>query len=210
MMTSVTLDIPAARGETWGGPVEDKRGKLGVKDEDVALIRRVAENDDDDALARLYDRYAGMIYAMGLRYLRDRSLAEDLVQDVFTSVWHKAKSFDSSKASFMTWIYRVARNRTTDMDRKRRSRPRSAGSEPLTYLAGGEDTRNLAANIDVTEALSRLSPEHQEVLVLAYLEGHTQNEIALATGAPLGTVKSRTTAALKAIRKTMLPEGEKR
>lgn len=210
MANSVTLDIAAARGETRGGPVEEKRGKLGVKDKDEALIRRVADNGDDGALSRLYDRYAGMIYAMGLRYLKDRQLAEDLVQDVFTNVWRKAKSFDSSKASFMTWIYQIARNRTTDLDRKRRSRPRSAGSEPLIYVAGSEDTRNLAANIDVTEALSRLSPEHQEVLVLAYLEGRTQNEIALATGAPLGTVKSRTTAALRAIRKTMLPEGERR
>ncbi len=135
-------------------------------------MRRVAATGDDGALSALYDRYAGMVYAMGLRLLGDRSLAEDLVQDVFASVWGKAESFDPSKASFTTWIYRIARNRGTDLDRRRRSRPASAGSDPLVYLAGGEDTRRLAERLDVAEALSRLSPDHQEVLALAYLEGH--------------------------------------
>lgn len=108
-----------------------------MKDEDGVLIRRVAASGDDGALSTLYDSYAGMVYAMGLRLLGDRSLAEDLVQDVFTSVWGKAESFDPAKASLMTWIYQIARNRSTDLDRRRRSRPASAGSDPLVYLVGG-------------------------------------------------------------------------
>ena len=165
-------------------------------------MRRVAATGDDGALSALYDSYAGMVYAMGLRLLGDRSLAEDLVQDVFTSVWSKAESFDPSRASPMTWIYRIARNRSTDLDRRRRARPASAGSDPLVYLVGS-DTRRLAERLDVAEALSRLSPDHQEVLILAYLKGLTQREIALTLDVPLGTVKSRTTSALKAMRKVM-------
>ena len=168
-------------------------------------MRRVAATGDDGALSALYDRYAGMVYAMGLRLLGDRSLAEDLVQDVFASVWQKAESFDPSKASLVTWIYRISRNRSTDLDRRRRSRPDSAGSEPLAYLAGGEGTRRLAERLDVAEALSRLSPDHQEVLALAYVEGLTQREIALALDVPLGTVKSRTASALGAMRRAMSP-----
>ena len=179
-----------------------------MRDEDGALIRRVAASRDDGALSMLYDRYAGMVYAMGLRLLGDRSLAEDLVQDVFTNVWGKAGSFDPSKASLMTWIYQIARNRSTDLDRRRRARPASAGSDSLVYLAGGEDTRHLAERLDVAEALSRLSSDQQEVLALAYLRGLTQREIAVELGIPLGTVKSRTASALGAMRRTMLPEGE--
>ena len=206
MAHSVILNIRAVKEETsGGGPVEGERGKHGVRDEDEALISRVAEAEDDGSLAELYDRYAGMVYAMGLRHLNDRSLAEDLVQDVFTSVWRKAKSFDPSKASFMTWIYRMARNRTTDLHRRRRTRPSSAGQEPLIYLSGGDNVRSIAESIDVTEALSRLSPEHQEILVLAYFEGLTQREIASTIGVPLGTIKSRTTAAFRELRKLMLP-----
>ena len=108
----------------------------------------------------------------------------------------------------MTVIYRIARNRSTDLDRSRRSRPASAGSEPLLYLAGGEGTRHLAERLDVAEALSRLSPDHQEVLALAYMEDLTQREIALTLDVPLGTVKSRTASALRAMRRTMLPEGD--
>ena len=123
-------------------------------------------------------------------------------------MWHKAGGFDPSKASLLTWIYRIARNRSTDLDRRRRSRPASVGSEPLVYLAGGEDTRRLAERLDVANALSRLSPEHQEVLTLAYLEGLTQREIALTLGIPLGTVKSRTASALRAMRRAMSSGGE--
>ena len=168
-------------------------------------MRRVAATGDDGALSALYDRYAGMVYAMGLRLLGDRSLAEDLVQDVFASVWQKAESFDPSKASLVTWVYRIARNRSTDLDRRRRARPDSAGSEPLVHLVGGEDTRRLAERLDVAEALSGLSPDHQEVLALAYVEGLTRREIALALDVPLGTVKSRTASALGAMRRAMSP-----
>lgn len=174
---------------------------------DEALARRMASADDDEALSALYDRYAGMVYAMGLRLLGDRSLAEDLVQDVFFSVWRKAATFDPGKASFTTWVYQMARNRATDLDRRRRARPRTTREEPLAFLpGGGGTTEGVAQQLDVAEALSGLSPGHQEVLVLAYFEGLTQKEIALATGTPLGTVKTRTTAALRALSGIMSPK----
>lgn len=170
---------------------------------DEGLIRRIADSEDERALSALYDRYGGMVYAMGLRYLRDRSLAEDLVQDVFTSVWRKAETYDPAKASFMTWIYQIARNRATDLVRRRRVRPLTTDDDPLAHLPGSESTERVAENLDVAEALSQLSPIHQEVLVLAYFEGITQSEIARRMGTPLGTVKSRTTAALRAFSRLM-------
>lgn len=172
---------------------------------DEALAGRVASGDEG-ALSELYDRYGGLVYASGLRYLGDATLAEDLVQDVFLAVWRNAKSFDPSRASFGTWIYRVARNRATDLDRRRRARPRIAGDESLAEASGGDrPDDNLAENLDVAAALSRLSSAHREVLVLAYFKGLTQREITLYTGIPLGTVKTRTVAALKALRALMAP-----
>ena len=176
---------------------------------DEALARRVANAGDDGALSALYDRYGGMVYAMGLRLLGDRPLAEDLVQDVFVSVWRKAATFDPDKASFTTWVHRMARNRATDLDRRRRARPRTTQEEPPASLPGGAGgTEGIAQRLDVAEALAGLSPTHQQVLVLAYFEGLTQREIALATGIPLGTVKTRTTAALRALSKIMHPSRE--
>jgi RNA polymerase sigma-70 factor (ECF subfamily) len=169
---------------------------------DEELVARVAEGDDR-ALSELYDRYVRQVYATGIWLLKDSHLAEELVQDAFTNVWRGAGSFDRNRASFATWLYRITRNRATDLDRRRRVRPLSAGEEPLWNVSGGPDPEASVAIWDIARALSRISEEHREVLTLAYFEGLTQREISRRTGIPLGTVKSRTTAALKRLRLTM-------
>jgi RNA polymerase sigma-70 factor (ECF subfamily) len=175
---------------------------------DEVLVWRVAQSGDERALSELYDRYAGLVYGAGVRYLGDRALAEDLVQDVFTAVWRGAAGFDPSRASFATWVYRITRNRATDLIRRRRARVRTVGGEARLELGEDDPTGDLSRNFDVASALSRLSPIHREVLTLAYFHGLSQSEIARRTNTPLGTVKSRTTAALRALRETMLTDEE--
>ena len=170
--------------------------------EDEELIRRVAKGDDL-ALSELYDRYSRPVYATGIRLLGDAHLAEELVQDAFTNVWRGAGSFDRDRASFATWLYRITRNRATDLDRRRRVRPLSVGEEPLWNVSGGPDPEASVALWDMARALSLIPEEHREVLTLAYFEGLSQREISRRTGIPLGTVKTRTTAALKRLRRTM-------
>jgi RNA polymerase sigma-70 factor, ECF subfamily len=168
-------------------------------------MRRVAESSDERAFSELYDRYGGLVYGAGMRYLGDRTLAEDLVQDVFVSVWRNAASFDSSKAGFSTWVYRIARNRAIDLARRRQARARTVtplqGEEAFPEPDGAEE---ILGTFDVMDALSEVSVTHREVLMLAYFEGLSQREISRRTGIPLGTVKSRTTAALRALRERML------
>jgi RNA polymerase sigma-70 factor (ECF subfamily) len=185
----------------------DGRERLGVNDvADEVLVGRVAQSGDERAISELYDRYAGLIYGAGVRYLGDRALAEDLVQDVFTAVWRNASGFDPGRASFATWVYRITRNRATDLIRRRRARVRTVGSDP-PFEPGEEDaTGELSRSFDLASALSRLSPVHREVLTLAYFQGLSQSEISRRTNTPLGTVKSRTTAALRALRETMLED----
>jgi RNA polymerase sigma-70 factor, ECF subfamily len=177
----------------------------GVSDE--VLVGRVARSGDERAMSELYDRYAGLIYGAGVRHLGDRALAEDLVQDVFTAVWRNASGFDPARASFATWVYRITRNRATDLIRRRRARVRTVGSDP-SFEPGEEDvTGELSRAFDLASALSRLSPVHREVLTLAYFGGLSQSEISRRTNTPLGTVKSRTTAALRALRESMSEDG---
>ncbi len=174
---------------------------IGVADE--VLVGRVARSGDERAMSELYDRYAGLIYGAGVRYLGDQVLAEDLVQDVFTAVWRNASNFDPSRASFATWVYRITRNRATDLIRRRRARVRTVGDD-TPFEPGEEDsTGELSRSFDLASALSRLSPAHREVLTLAYFDGLSQSEISRRTDTPLGTVKSRTTAALRALRESM-------
>lgn len=183
-------------------------GRLGMKSEtDELLVRRVAEAGDEDALSELYERYSALVYGAGVRYLGDRELAEDLVQDVFLSVWRSAGSFDPARASFATWVYRITRNRATDLIRRRRARVRVVG-EPFVETGGDDPAEELSRGFDVAAALSRLSPPQREVLDLAYFRGMSQSEISRHTGTPLGTVKSRTSAALRAMRDALAPEDD--
>jgi RNA polymerase sigma-70 factor, ECF subfamily len=187
------------RGDGWE--------RLRVNDvSDEVLVGRVARSGDERAMSVLYDRYAGLIYGAGVRYLGDRALAEDLVQDVFTAVWRNASGFDPSRARFATWVYRITRNRATDLIRRRRARVRTVGGDSPLEPGEEDATGELSRSFDLASALSRLSPVHREVLTLAYFEGLSQSEISGRTNTPLGTVKSRTTAALRALRETMLAE----
>jgi RNA polymerase sigma-70 factor, ECF subfamily len=193
----------------WGQAIigGDVRERLGLKEvADETLVQRVAQSGDERALSELYDRYARLVYGAGVRYLGDRSLAEDLVQDVFTAVWRRAASFDPSQASFATWVFHITRNRATDLIRRRRARVRTVGDDPPFEPGEGDPTGELSRSFDLASALSRLSPAHREVLTLAYFHGFSQSEISRRTGTPLGTVKSRTTAALRALRESMLTD----
>ena len=197
-------DIICSEGHRTGGSVSAGGwGRLWMdRVEDEVLVQRVASGDER-ALAGLYDRYAGLVYGTGMRYLGDRGTAEELVQDVFTSVWKNAATFDPARASFATWVYRITRNRATDLIRRRKARVRTVDGEPFFESGETDPSGELSRNFDVAAALSRLSPVHGEVLILAYFHGLSQREISERTSTPLGTVKSRTTAALRALRETM-------
>jgi RNA polymerase sigma-70 factor (ECF subfamily) len=170
---------------------------------DEELVHRVAQGDHR-ALSELYDRYSRPVYATGIRSLGDAQLAEEVVQDAFTNVWQGASSFDPERASFATWLYRITRNRAVDLARRRRVRPQSAGEERLRTLSGGPEPEASVDGWDVARALSRIPEEHREVLTLAYFEGLSQREISQRTGVPLGTIKSRTTAALKRLHRSLV------
>jgi RNA polymerase sigma-70 factor (ECF subfamily) len=170
---------------------------------DEELVGWVAEGDEQ-ALSELYDRYSRPVYATGVRLLGDAHLAEELVQDTFTNVWQGAASFDPRRASFATWLYRITRNRVVDLNRRRQARPLSAGEDRLRAVPGGPEPEASVDGWDVARALSHIPEEHRELLTLAYFEGLSQREISHRLGVPLGTIKSRTTAALKRLHRSLV------
>jgi RNA polymerase sigma-70 factor, ECF subfamily len=164
---------------------------------EAALLRRAARGDED-AVAALYEAYAGSLYGFGLRRLGDPTLAEELVQTVMTRLWRAAARYDARRGSVRTWVFAIARNAATDLHRRQpRAEPRAALPEQPDTV--DELDRLLRAEA-VRAALDRLSGAHREVLELAYFRGCSQAEIAMRLGLPLGTVKSRTFYALKAFR----------
>jgi RNA polymerase sigma-70 factor (ECF subfamily) len=172
---------------------------------DAELLRAVARGDEA-AFARVYDRYAPTLLGLMLRILRSRPEAEDVLQEVFLQVWQQARSFDPARGRAFTWLATLARSRAIDRLRAVGSRDRAAqrsaedgqpyAAAAATGWADEEAIRSERAEA-VRAALAELPEEQRQVLVLAYLDGMSQSEIAAAKNQPLGTVKTRTRTGLK-------------
>ena len=169
---------------------------------DATLLEQLASEPSGDSLRALYRRYGGELYGFAFNALGDRGLAEEVVQDTFTSVWRHAAEFDPERGSFRTWLYGVARNRIVDLRRRAAARPRSRMTGPASRTPGAldESLERAALRWQLAAALARLSPEHRQIVRLAHFEQLTMREIAEATDLPLGTVKSRAYYALRHLR----------
>lgn len=184
---------------------------------DAVLASRVAAGDAG-SLEELYNRYGVQVFSMAYAILRDYALAEDLAQEVFMVLWTRAGRFDAAKGVFRHWFLHLAHNRVIDeVRRRRRVALMDAGRAPedatLGLVSNGDTANEAITSVLVGEArdaLRALPEEQRVVIVMAYLEGATQQEIAQRTGTPLGTVKTRLRLGLSKLRQTMnapAPEG---
>jgi RNA polymerase sigma factor (sigma-70 family) len=167
-------------------------------EEVVALVAR----SDEAALAELYDRFGAVAYGLAVRVLRDRSLAQDAVQEAFLAAWRTAPSFDPRRAKAQTWLLTLVHRRSVDVVRReerRRADPLDSAPVPT-----GEATDEAAwvreRRREVQGALGQLPPDQRQVLELAYYGGLSQSELAERLGVPLGTIKSRMFAGLSKLR----------
>ena len=171
------------------------------QDAEAGLLARVAAGERDGPLSELFDRYGQRVFAIGYRALGDAALAEELVQETFVRLWQSAERYDPAQGTVGTWVRMIARRVAVDMQRRASVRPRSAmGEAPEGAAVSDDATERSLIGLDVREALEGLSPDHREVLLLGYDEDLTQREIAERLSIPLGTVKTRTYHALRALR----------
>jgi RNA polymerase sigma-70 factor, ECF subfamily len=168
---------------------------------DATLVERLPRDDSGDELRELYRRYSGELFGFACNALGDRELAEEVVQDVFARAWRHAAVYDPRRASVRTWLYSIARNRIVDARRRAASRPGlAAAADPESPAELDRRLEQAVLRWQVAAALARLSPEHREVIRLAHYGGLTLREIAERKGIPIGTVKSRTSYALRSLR----------
>jgi RNA polymerase sigma-70 factor, ECF subfamily len=175
--------------------------------EDIELIEEAARGEVH-ALSALYDRFSGLLLTMAFRMLGDRAMAEDLVHDVFMEVWRNASRYDRSRGSVRTWVLVRLRSRALDRLRSASSR-REVPTDDVTPREAApevEDPEQQPDRAAVRVALAELPEEQRQVLELSYFHGLSSSEIAERMGSPLGTVKSRTAAALAKLRSVMEPK----
>ena len=189
---------------------------------DAELVTALV-NGDQDALAELYDRHGDAIFRLAYRFLGDRQLAEEVLQETFLTLWNRAELYDASIASLPAWLMTIARNRAVDRLRAIGRRPISVALSSVgrpdddaadeRTLAGGQlvgagmvasdPEAGLEAGwlSETVRAVLDGMPEHERrAIELAYYEDLTQVEIAERLGWPLGTVKTRTRRALARLR----------
>ena len=157
---------------------------------DRELLQRIGEGDLR-AFDDFYGRHSRQAYGLAVRILGDRPLAEDAVQEAFINVWRTASRFDAERGAPATWLFTLVHRRSVDAVRRQQKhtydtidRRHENAEEP--------DFGDLDFSPRAVRAQLALLPRHErELLAWAHYEGLTQSEIAVRTGLPLGTVKSR-------------------
>lgn len=169
---------------------------------------------DQAAFAELYRVTSGQLYAIAVRIVRDQAAAEEILQDVYVSVWHHAGTYAASKSQPLTWLTSIARNRCLDQLRKREldtvSMTReddderdadmdfaAEGPTPMDMLLSGADRRS------VRECVDDLEGGQKQAIALAFYQGLTHAELAAQLKQPLGTIKSWVRRGLERLRQCL-------
>jgi RNA polymerase sigma-70 factor (ECF subfamily) len=175
---------------------------------DSELLRRIGQRDPH-AVAALYDRFAGMLLALALRILRDRTEAEDVLHDAFVLIGERAHLYLPERGTVVAWLVTLVRNLSIDRQRRRDRRsaiardvlahePQAGAAEtakdPESQVVGATEVAR------VRRALAALPAVQRTTLELSFYTGLSYPEIAARENLPLGTIKSRAARALVALR----------
>ncbi len=182
-----------------------------VKDAgDAALVVAIGRWHQD-ALAEAYRRHAGAVFALARRILVDRSLAEEVTQEVFLRLWHHPEKFDADRGSLRSYLLAQSHGRSVDILRSELSRRQREQRDAATTAEAGYDLEHevvdLAVAGEIREALSVLTAGERAAIELAYFGGHTYREVATLLEEPEGTVKSRIRTGLHRLRGALVDAG---
>ena len=188
------------------------RGKAYRGLRDGELVELVAQKDAG-ALEALYERYGRPAYSLARRILTEETLAQDVVQEVFLSLWRDARRFDAGRGTVATYLLSMTHHRAVDAVRReenlRRWRTSDAGLEleadPKVRVE--DEVLTSERRAEVRAALKELPAAQREALLLAYFGGYTQREVAALVGVPLGTVKTRMAAGMRKMKEALQDAG---
>lgn len=172
------------------------------------LLAAIAKRDRA-AFRELYSAQSAKLFAVVLRICRDRAIAEDALQDAFVEIWRKAESFDASRGNPAAWMATIARNRAIDQIRRRGRGPTigtggTSSDDDQDIMASMPDLRQPADGgaemMALAQCLERLEPRDREMVLLAYYEGYSREDLSARYDAPVNTIKTWLRRGLIALR----------
>ena len=177
---------------------------------DAALVVAVGRYNRE-ALAEIYRRHSGAVFGLARRVLGDQSMAEEVVQEVFLTLWRQPERFDPDRGTLRSYLLALTHGRSVDIVRSETARQRREERESRLRAESGYDLEREVLDLAVADrvrgALSTLREEERQAIQLAYFGGHTYREVARIQGDPEGTVKTRIRMGLRNMRAALKEAG---
>ena len=168
----------------------------------VDLVKRIAKDRDETAFSEIFDYIAPKINAYYIKHNLSSELAEELTQEVLSTIWIKAELFNSEKSKFITWSFTIARNKKIDFYRKNKQ---NASSEDVRdFLYENDKSNDYEIESTINKITEDLDQNQKKLIKMSFFEQKSHKIIAAELEIPLGTVKSRIRATLSKMQKHIL------
>lgn len=165
------------------------------------------QKQDEKAFEKLYNMYSDSMHGVIYNIVRDREIAEEVMQDVFIKAWHKADSYNSSKGRFFTWILNIARHSAIDKTRSKAFKNSNKNLNAEFFVDILETSENLNDQMDaigIGKYVKSLGEKCKKIIEYLYFKGFTQKETSEELDIPLGTIKTRNRNCIKDLRAIVL------
>lgn len=199
-MRGITRLMPTSETDPAAAP---KTGDAAQRRKLAELLAATAEGDRA-AFRRLYDLSIRFVFGIVVAVMRDQQLSEEIAQEVYVTIWKRAKSFDVQKGNPLAWMAAIARNRAIDRLRAERARGFVSFTDEVPDMADNKNEAELTVDaITLRRLLEDLRPEFRQALMLSYFRGYTHAELAAVLDVPLGTAKSWVNRGLAALKERL-------
>lgn len=165
------------------------------------------QQKDEKAFETLYNMYSDSMHGTIYNIVRDYSIADEVMQDVFIKAWHKADTYSSKKGRFFTWILNIARNAAIDKTRSKNFKKTKQNLNSDFFVDILETSDSLDDKTDaigIKNFVTKLGQKCKEVIELLYFKGYTQSEASDTLEMPIGTIKTRNRNCIKELRNMVL------
>jgi RNA polymerase sigma-70 factor (ECF subfamily) len=181
-----------------------------IKIEEDALVKMLVERNEK-ALEILYDNYSAAMYGVIHRIIQNDAIAEDILQEAFIKIWNNFLQYDSAKGRLFTWMVNICRNLSIDKIRSKEFTNQNKNQQLEKTVSFDGSLSSVSYNpetIGIKEIVRKMEPEYRIVIELLFFEGYSQSEAAEKLNIPLGTVKTRSRAAIQKLKALFINDGK--